>query len=211
MISSKLDKDRAQITYFDKVDDRKDLKQRWLNTLPSTEPVWIFAYGSLMWDPRFDFDIAEPAKIFGYHRRFCVYSHIYRGTPENPGLVFGLDRGGSCKGRAFRISPPAARKALSAVWDREMIYGVYLARDVYAKINNARVLCRTFVVNPNHEQYAGHLSNIQIAKIIIGANGKAGPNKAYLQNTLNQLQTLGFSDPGVWRIQHAVQRLLGGK
>ena len=211
MISSKLDRDFGQISRFDKVSDREEAKQRWLDMLPSTEPTWIFTYGSLMWDPRFEFDAVEPAKIFGYHRRFCVYSNVYRGTPENPGLVFGLDRGGSCKGRAFRISPSAARKVLGMVWDREMIYRVYLARNVYAKINDGRVLCRTFVVNPNHEQYAGHLSNIQIAKIIIGANGKAGPNKAYLQNTLNQLQTLGFSDPVLWHIQHAVQRLLGGK
>jgi|TARA_A100001037_G_C15110205_1_gene618580 cation transport protein ChaC len=190
------------------MDDRENVKQRWLDMMPSTEPVWIFGYGSLMWNPKFAFDAVEPAKIFGYHRRFCVYSHIYRGTPENPGLVFGLDRGGSCKGIAFRISASAAHKVLGAVWDREMIYGIYLARDVYAKINNGRVLCRTFVVNPNHQQYAAQMSNLQIAKIIIGANGEAGPNTAYLKNTLSHMQTLGFSDPSLWCIQHAVERLL---
>tara|TARA_B100000676_G_scaffold290828_1_gene324781 strand:+ start:2430 stop:3059 length:630 start_codon:yes stop_codon:yes gene_type:complete len=208
MISSKFDRSSKQISYLDKVDDREDVKQRWLNMMPSTEPVWIFGYGSLMWNPRFSFDAFEPAKVFGYHRRFCVYSHIYRGTSENPGLVLGLDRGGSCKGIAFRISASAAHKVLGAVWDREMIYGIYLAQDVYAKINDGRILCRTFVVNPNHQQYAARMSDLQIAKIISGAHGKAGPNTAYLQNTLNHMQIVGFSDPSLWRIQHAVEQFL---
>jgi len=209
MTSNKLDRGRIQISTWDNADDREDAKQRWLDMMPPTEPAWIFAYGSLMWDPGFDFEAVEPATIFGYHRRFCIYSHIYRGTPELPGLVFGLDRGGSCQGRAFRVSPSAAREVLGMVWDREMIYRVYLPRDFYAHMGDRRVLCRTFVANPNHEQYAGRMSNLEAARMIAGATGKAGPNKVYLDNTLDHLQILGLKDGGLRRLQSEVQRLAG--
>ena len=95
------------------------------------------------------------------------------------------------------------------VWDREMIYRVYLPRDFYAHIGDRRVLCRTFVADPNHEQYAGRMSNREAAKMITGATGKAGPNKVYLENTLNHLQSLGLKDGGLRRLQTDVQRLTG--
>ena len=209
MTSNNLGQGRVQLSTWDNEDDREGAKQRWLDMISPSEPAWIFAYGSLMWDPGFVFEAVEPATVFGYHRRFCIYSHIYRGTPQHPGLVLGLDRGGSCQGRAFQIAPSAAREVLGMVWDREMIYRVYLPRDFYAHIGNRRVLCRTFVANPNHEQYAGRMSNREAAQMIAGATGKAGPNNVYLENTLHHLQSLGLKDGGLRRLQSDVQRITG--
>ena len=103
----------------------------WVAALRNgAEPVWLFAYGSLMWNPEFAFAEARPALLYGYHRRFCLYSRDYRGTPERPGLVLGLDRGGSCHGIAYRVAPVGAAAALDRVWAREMTGQVYDMRRV---------------------------------------------------------------------------------
>lgn len=101
MTSNNLSQGRVQLSTWDNADYREGAKQRWLDLMSPSEPAWIFAHGSLMWDPGFVFEAVEPATIFGYHRRFCIYSHIYRGTPQHSGLVFGVDRGGPCQGRVF--------------------------------------------------------------------------------------------------------------
>ena len=90
-------------------------------TRKDEDEIWVFAYGSLMWRPDFEYVESEPALLRGYHRAFCIYSHIYRGSPENPGLVLGLDNGGSCVGRAFRLNTDAAHDILAAIHAREMI------------------------------------------------------------------------------------------
>ena len=206
MTSNNLGQGRVQLSTWDNADDRECAKKRWLDMISLSEPAWIFAYGSLMWDPGFVFEAVELATIFGYHRRFCIYSHIYRGTPQHPGLVFGLDRGGSCQGRAFQIAPSAAREVLGMVWDREMIYEVYLPRDFYANIGDRRVLCRTFVADPNHINMSAACA---IGRCTLMATGKAGPNNVYLENALKHLQSLGLKDRGLRRLQSDVQRLTG--
>ncbi|MBT5494512.1 MAG: gamma-glutamylcyclotransferase [Alphaproteobacteria bacterium] len=172
------------------------------------ESAWIFAYGSLLWDPGFEYEESRPATIYGYHRRFCIYSHIYRGTPKRPGLVFGLDRGGSCRGRVFRVAPDAARQVLGMIWDREMVYRVYLPRTLSAHAEEDRIECRTFVANPSHEQYAGKMDVMHTAAMIAGASGKAGANSDYLENTLSHLQELGLQDGRLLRLRTEVRRCL---
>lgn len=187
-------------------EDSEKSKNAWLDALPQGESAWVFAYGSLLWDPGFDYEDVKPATIFGYHRRFCIYSHVYRGTPERPGLVFGLDRGGSCRGRIFRISPATSRAVLGQIWDREMIYRVYLPRNLIAFAEGERQICRTFVANPNHEQYAGKMDLQRTAKMIAMANGKAGANKDYLENTLCHLEELGLQDRGLRALRSEVRK-----
>ena len=162
-------------------DQREAAKHRWLKTFPAEKPAWVFAYGSLMWDPGFEYESVLPATIYGYHRRFCILSHVYRGTLEAPGLVFGLDRGGSCRGRVFQIAPSQVSTVLGASWDREMIYHVYVPRKLIAQTDKRRLTCHTFVANPRHEQYARHMDIVCIARMIAGACGKAG-QKLWLQN-----------------------------
>src|SRR5260370_7544125 len=89
------------------------------------EPVWVFAYGSLMWNPEIAFAEARPGFLHGYHRSFCLYSRDYRGTPERPGLVLGLDRGGSCRGIVYRLPPDRVGETLDRIWAREMTAQVY--------------------------------------------------------------------------------------
>ena len=190
-------------------DQREAAKHRWLGTLAAEQPAWVFAYGSLMWNPGFEYKSVLPATIYGYHRRFCIFSHFYRGTPEAPGLVFGLDRGGSCRGRVFQIAPSQVSIVLGAIWDREMIYRGYVPRKLFAQTDNWRLTCHTFVANPRHEQYAGRMDIARTARVIARARGKAGSNADYLTNTLDHLEELGLRDGNLTRLQAAV-RSLGG-
>src|SRR5258708_40082984 len=108
--------------YAGPVDPAPALPPEIAALLARRQPIWVFAYGSLMWNPGFAHDAAEPALLRGWHRSFCVYSHRYRGTPERPGLVLGLDRGGACPGLALRIPAAAAEAAMSYLWEREMVW-----------------------------------------------------------------------------------------
>jgi cation transport protein ChaC len=123
--------------------------------------VWIFGYGSLMWDPGFAFVEARPGLLRGYHRSFCVYSHRYRGTPERPGLVLGLDRGGACRGIAFRVRGEQRHATIEYLRGREQTTNVY--REVMRSVwldNEARgrVSALAYVVDRGHVQYAGRLT-----------------------------------------------------
>lgn len=161
------------------------------------EEIWVFAYGSLMWNPGFAFVERRPARLRGYHRRFCVYSHIYRGTPEAPGLVLGLDRGGSCRGIAFRVAAERAPQTLAYLWDREMVTSVYrpALRTVEAGGEPVRALC--FLANPAHRQYCGERDIACIAALIRQGHGRSGSNREYLENTVAHLRELGIIDRGL--------------
>ena len=197
----------SRLSTWRRQDQRGAAKHRWLKTLPADQPAWVFAYGSLMWNPGFEYESVLPATIYGYHRRFCIFSHVYRGTLEAPGLVFGLDRGGSCRGRVFQIAPAQVSNVLGAIWDREMIYRVYVPRKLFAQIDNRQLTCHTFVANPRHEQFAGRMDIAHTARIIAGARGKAGSNADYLTNTLDHLEEFGLRDGNLTRLQAAVRSL----
>src|SRR4051812_14280179 len=110
------------------------------------QPVWIFAYGSLMWNPEFAFAEMRPAHLRGYHRSFCLYSRDYRGTPEQPGLVLGLDRGGSCHGIAYRLPPAEVGAVLDRIWAREMTGQVYEMRRVSASTPGGTIQAHACIV-----------------------------------------------------------------
>src|ERR1019366_3749592 len=124
----------------------------------ASEPVWVFAYGSLMWNPDFAFAEARPGFLYGYHRSFCLYSRDYRGTPEYPGLVLGLDRGGSCRGIAYRLPPARVGEMLDRIWAREMTGQVYEMRRVRVRTPHDRVAAHACVVRRDSPDYAGRLS-----------------------------------------------------
>src|SRR5438067_4138270 len=115
----------------------------WVAALrDSTVPVWLFAYGSLMWNPEMPFAERRPALLRGYHRSFCLYSRDYRGTPERPGLVLGLDRGGACRGIVYRLPPEALGAAIDQVWAREMAGEVYRMRPVRSEEHTSELQSR---------------------------------------------------------------------
>lgn len=171
--------------------------------------VWVFGYGSLMWNPGFPYVDWAPALVYGYHRELCIYSSRWRGTPERPGLVLGLDRGGACRGIAFRIAVPDVSTSLDALWEREMRRGVYHPRLLRARLpgRTARVL--TFVANPRHPGYAGTLPTERIADLIANCRGDRGPNIEYLVRTLKHLAELGVQDHHLLRVMEAVRALQG--
>ena len=156
--------------------------------------VWIFAYGSLMWDPDFDFEEVRTALLRGYHRAFCVRSEVYRGTPEHPGLSLGLDRGGSCRGLAFRIADANRDETTAYLEKRELVEDIYSWRRVKLTTAVGRIDAYTFIVNRGHAIYAPKQPINDMARIIAGASGGSGTNTAYLANTVAHLDALGIAD-----------------
>lgn len=168
--------------------------------------MWIFGYGSLMWDPRFEYVRAAPALLRGYHRAFCVYSVRFRGTPERPGLVLGLDRGGACRGMAFLVAKANVPDVLATLWAREMPRLVYLPRLVPIEVESGKTCALAFLADRTHESYAGRLELDHVAATIATCRGLGGPNIDYLANTLRHLDKLGIRESRLQAILRAVER-----
>ena len=169
--------------------------------------VWLFAYGSLIWNPAFHFSDRRIATIYGHHRRFCLWTHLGRGCPERPGLVLGLERGGSCRGVAYRVAPEIAREELGIVWRREMVSGAYLPRWITARTERGPVRAIGFVINHAHERYARYLPDQRVAEVIATAEGRLGPCADYLVNTVDHLAELGIHDAPLERLRARVLAL----
>jgi glutathione-specific gamma-glutamylcyclotransferase len=176
-------------------------------TLAGHDPaadVWVFGYGSLMWNPAFSYAERVTGVIRGYHRRFCLWLEMGRGSPGNPGLMLALDRGGVCRGVAFRIPAAQARAELLLVWRREMFGTAYLARWVQVRMVGGTVPAITFVVNRAHPRYAAKISDAEAAKHIATATGSLGSCASYLDNTMAHLASLGIRDAGMQRIAASI-------
>lgn len=159
------------------------------------DDFWVFGYGSLMWRPGFDYDEATPARLYGFHRALCVRSFVHRGTPERPGLVLGLDRGGSCLGLAFRIAPENSEQVLDYLRERELVTHVYKERRLRLQLQAGRLVnAVAYVVDRSHAQYAGALSVDQAAGLVRGARGLSGPNEDYVLNTVTHLRQMSIRD-----------------
>ena len=169
--------------------------------------IWVFGYGSLMWNPGFRHCEARSALLRGWHRSFCVYSHRYRGTPEKPGLVLGLDRGGACRGLAFRIARSDVREAMEYLWEREMTGGVYQLRDLALETPDGPIRARAFVVDRRHKNYAGRLSTEETARLILQGIGGRGHCREYLENPVRHLEELGLLDGPLHRLELKVKEL----
>lgn len=172
--------------------------------------AWVFGYGSLMWDPGFPHLERREAVLEGFHRAFCVYSHHHRGTAERPGLVLGLDAGGSCRANAFRFAPERRTQVVDYLDERELIGYAYRPAMVVIHLDDGtRVAAYTFVADPEHPQYAGWLPRDQAARLIMQAAGKSGLNRDYLINTVRHLETLGFVEPELHELLRRVEQATG--
>ena len=188
-------------------DERNASLSETLALMPRGDP-WIFAYGSLMWDRDvFDYEEFAPALVRGYHRRFCVWTQLARGTREKPGLALGLEGGGACRGVGFRIKKSNVETAFDRLWRREMFTGCYTPRWVGLRIASRRVAAVTFVARRDHVQYAGRMAPEDAAFHISRAHGERGPCRDYLVNTLENLNQLGVRDRGMERLLDLVDRV----
>ena len=167
-------------------------KKRERLALPPFDDFWVFGYGSLMWHPGFPHLEVRKAYLHGYHRSFCVYSHRYRGTPERPGLVLGLDRGGCCVGLAYRVPAAEGEEVLDYLYGRELITGVYIPRWLHVITDDGAVTAAGFVVDRSHGQYAGRLSLNETAELIAQGKGQRGSGREYLTRTVHHLEALGL-------------------
>ena len=175
--------------------------------------LWVFGYGSLMWRPGFEYIEKAPARLIGEHRALCVYSFDHRGTPEKPGLVLGLDRGGACRGIAFRVAPEMREATIEYLRAREQTTHVYreVMRSVW--LNNEaqqRVSALTYVADRGHVQYAGRLSLAEQLRHVLQGHGESGVYGDYVISTVKAIEAEGFRDSQLHRLaamlhdQHSV-------
>jgi glutathione-specific gamma-glutamylcyclotransferase len=162
--------------------------------------LWVFAYGSLMWRPGFAFEEVVSARLYGHHRDLCVYSVHYRGTVEHPGLVFGLDLGGSCRGRAFRVDPLMADEVIAYLDERELVTDVYRRAVRRIRIPGGIVPAVCYLARRDHPQYAGRLSLDERLELVRSAAGKTGRCRDYVLDTIDHLEEIGIRDRRLARI-----------
>jgi cation transport protein ChaC len=167
--------------------------------------VWLFGYGSLIWNPAFHFTDRHIGRVHGWHRRFCLWTDLGRGSPETPGLVLGLDVGGSCIGMAFRIPAEEVRTELGLVWRREMLNGAYVPRWITVDCpDRGRIHAITFTVNRRFPRYAGRLDNERVARVLTNASGYLGRCADYFFSTIHALEELGIHDTQLFQLYDRV-------
>jgi glutathione-specific gamma-glutamylcyclotransferase len=163
----------------------------------AAEDLWVFGYGSLIWRPGFDFVERVPARVLGLHRSLCVYSFVHRGTPEKPGLVLGLDRGGACRGIAYRVAAKNRAPTLAYLRAREQATAVYLEaiRNIWlAGKPERRIQALCYLVDRSHAQYAGRLSLDRQEHFVRQGHGLSGINRDYVLEAVTALEGLGIVD-----------------
>lgn len=188
----------------------------------TAEDLWVFAYGSLMWRPGFAYEERVPARLVGLHRALCVYSFVHRGTPEKPGLVLGLDRGGTCRGVAYRVDQARRGETLAYLREREQITNVYkeIMRPVTLATRRAgppkpaaeaagaeapagdeeRVTALVYAVDRSHPQYAGRLDLAEQLHLVRQGHGHSGANRDYVLATIREIETQGCFDAKLHRL-----------
>ena len=186
----------------------ESLERMLAATIPN-EDVWVFGYGSLIWNPLFHYVERELATVHGFHRSFCLRSRLGRGSLEQPGLVLGLDFGGSCQGMAFRIEAAQVRPELTLVWRREMVLGSYAPRWVNMRVGKRRLRGLAFVVNHQHPHYAGKLPIDTVVTILASAHGKFGTCADYLHQTVDCLASHGIHDAHLMGLSERVRAATG--
>ncbi len=167
--------------------------------------LWLFGYGSLIWNPAFEFAERRIGAIYGRHRQFCLWTWLGRGSRDCPGLMLGLEAGGKCRGVAYRIDAEAIDSELDVVWRREMLTAAYRPIWVRVETDQGSVPALTFAINRQHERYAGKLAIDYVAERLAAACGPLGTGAEYLFNTHRHLTELGLRDRYLDRLTDLVR------
>lgn len=162
--------------------------------------IWVFGYGSLMWRPNFSYTDIQPALLRGYHRSLCIYSTAYRGTTARPGLVLGLDRGGSCRGLAMKVAAREADGVIAYLHEREMVNRVYMPRWVPVALPSGTVTAYAFIADRSHAHYTGRLADTEAVKLILQGRGKIGTCLEYVRSLVRHLDEIGIPDGPLHRL-----------
>ena len=163
--------------------------------------LWVFGYGSLIWRPGFPYLERQSARLIGAHRALCVYSWVHRGTQDRPGLVLGLDRGGTCRGVAFRVAPQEWDGVVAYLREREQVTAVYEERVRPVRLaDGTAATALTYLVDRSHPQYAGKLDEETQFRLVAEAEGQSGPNRDYVINTAAHLAEVGMPDATLDRL-----------
>jgi cation transport protein ChaC len=171
---------------------------------PDSGDVWLFGYGSLIWNPLIHFTDKRIGTVKGYHRCFCLWTHLGRGTAEKPGLMLGLEPGGSCRGVAFRIAESLAAQELNIVWRREMLTNAYAPCWMRVSTPDGPLHALAFRINRTHRRYAGRLPEEKIIAAVAEAHGPLGACATYLFETVAHLEDLGIRDQRLIRLRDQV-------
>ncbi|MDB5897467.1 MAG: chaC-like family protein [Ramlibacter sp.] len=169
------------------------------------DDLWVFGYGSLIWRPDFDFEERRPATVHGWHRALKMWSRINRGTPERPGLVFGLLSGGCCRGVVFRIARPHGGETLARLWTREMTTAVYDPRWLHAHTPQGPVRALAFTLSRQSPNHTGELSAEEYKAIFALASGIYGTTHDYAHRTLEELRRHDIRDRNLEKLLRLIQ------
>ncbi len=188
--------------------ERTAMRRAFLRDLDPGDDLWVFAYGSLTWNPTFRFAERRRGHIHGYHRSFCLWSHVGRGTYDDPGLMLGLDRGGACAGALFRIAAADVEHESALLWAREMMMPVYRARWLAARTEAGPVRAVGFVVDRSCGQYAGRVPIERLAAAMATASGALGSSFDYLRALTDELDAMGIRDRALGELRARVETIL---
>ena len=186
-------------------DEKRASMNDALHAWRAGEDVWVFGYGSLIWRPEFDFVERRIALLRGHHRALCLWSRVNRGTPETPGLVFGLDRGGACRGVVYRLAGDQVPAFFPKLWDREMSTGAYLARWITCATSDGPVKALVFVMNRANPAYVPALPRDELLAVIRRACGRYGPCIDYVVETDEALRAAGIGDRQLQSVAQALR------
>lgn len=169
------------------------------------QDIHVFGYGSLMWNPALEVVDTRVARVNGWHRKFCLHLVIGRGTPQEPGAMLALDRGGACNGLLYRIAASKVEAELRLLWRREMLAGSYRARWVWANAGGERIRAVTFVANRDHGRYIGQYPIERVACLIRTGQGSLGTAREYFDSMVRTLERLRITDAGMERLRRMIQ------
>jgi cation transport protein ChaC len=198
-----------QAVHFLTDDERRSSMLRALSGWQGDQDLWVYAYGSLIWNPEFDYADKRLSMLRGHHRALCLWSRVNRGTPDTPGLVFGLDRGGSCRGMTFRIRADNVPNTFEALWRREMATGAYHPRWLRCDTEQGSVNALAFVIDRNNPGYVRGLHEHQTIEIVARASGRYGPCIDYVVQTHHALAAAGIKDHRLANLAQRLQERIG--